>query len=45
MQLKEIDQLEEEIKQILFIFFVLKMFTHKKKISNLKNKTEHKIKI
>tara|TARA_Y100000590_G_scaffold107988_1_gene122839 strand:- start:1507 stop:2118 length:612 start_codon:yes stop_codon:yes gene_type:complete len=30
---------------ILFIFFILIMFTHKKNISNLKNKTEHKIKI
>ena len=30
---------------ILFIFFILIMFTHKKNISNLKNKSEHKIKI
>ena len=37
--------IEEEIKLILFIFFILIMFTHKKNISNLKNKTEHKIKI
>ena len=36
---------EEEIKLILFIFFILIMFTHRKNISNLKNKTEHKIKI
>jgi len=36
---------EEEIKLILFIFFILIIFTHKKNISNLKNKTEHKIKI
>ena len=35
----------EEIKLILFIFFILIMFTHRKNISNLKNKTEHKIKI
>ena len=35
----------EEIKLILFIFFILIMFTHKKNILNLKNKTEHKIKI
>ena len=28
-----------------FIFFILIMFTHRKNISNLKNKTEHKIKI
>ena len=37
--------IEEEIKLILFIFFILIMFTHRKNISNLKNKTEHKIKI
>jgi len=36
---------EEEIKLILFIFFILVIFTHRKNISNLKNKTEHKIKI
>ena len=36
---------EEKIKLILFIFFILIMMTHKKNISNLKNKTEHKIKI
>ena len=30
---------------ILFIFFILIIFTHKKNISNLKNKTEQKIKI
>ena len=35
----------EEIKLILFIFFVLIILTHRKNISNLKNKTEHKIKI
>ena len=37
--------IEDEIKLILFIFFILIMFTHRKNISNLKNKTEHKIKI
>ena len=37
--------IDEEMKLILFIFFVLIMFTHRKNISNLKNKTEHKIKI
>ena len=37
--------IENEIKLILFIFFILIMFTHRKNISNLKNKTEHKIKI
>ena len=31
--------------KILFIFFVLIIFTHKKNILNLKNKTENKIKI
>ena len=36
---------KEEIKLILFIFFILIMFTHRKNISNLKNKKEHKIKI
>ena len=36
---------EEEIKLTLFIFFILIMFTHRKNISNLKNKIEHKIKI
>ena len=36
---------EEKIKLILFIFFILVIFTHRKNISNLKNRTEHKIKI
>ena len=36
---------DEKIKLILFIFFILIMFTHKKNIFNLKNKSEHKIKI
>ena len=31
--------------KILFIFFILIIFTHKKNILNLKNKTENKIKI
>ena len=35
----------EDITLILFIFFILIIFTHKKNISNLKNKTEDKIKI
>ena len=46
--LKSIDTntyIEEEIKLILFIFFILIIFTHKKNISNLKNKSENKIKI
>ena len=33
------------ISLLLFIFFILLVFTHRKNISNLKNKTEHKIKI
>ena len=37
--------IEEEVKLILFIFFILIIFTHRKNISNLKNKTELKIKI
>tara|TARA_B100001123_G_scaffold110889_1_gene129035 strand:+ start:2679 stop:3290 length:612 start_codon:yes stop_codon:yes gene_type:complete len=37
--------IDEEIKLILFIFFILIIFTHKKNISNLKNGTEQKIKI
>tara|TARA_B100000029_G_C17540902_1_gene946679 strand:- start:355 stop:966 length:612 start_codon:yes stop_codon:yes gene_type:complete len=35
----------EDIKLVLFVFFVLIIFTHRKNISNLKNKTEQKIKI
>ena len=37
--------LGEDIKLVLFIFFILIIFTHRKNISNLKNKTEQKIKI
>ena len=37
--------IEEEIKLILFIFLVLIIYTHKKNISNLKNRTEQKIKL
>ena len=37
--------IDEEIKLILFVFFILIMFTHRKNISNLINKTENKIKI
>ena len=36
---------DDNIKLILFIFFVLIIFTHRKNISNLKNKSESKIKI
>ena len=35
----------EDIKFLLFIFFILIIFTHRRNISNLKNKTESKIKI
>jgi len=34
-----------DIKFLLFIFFILIMFTHRKNIYNLKNKRENKIKI
>ena len=34
-----------DMKLILFIFSVLIIFTHRKNISNLKKKTEQKIKI
>tara|TARA_Y100000590_G_scaffold84921_1_gene94877 strand:+ start:2712 stop:3323 length:612 start_codon:yes stop_codon:yes gene_type:complete len=37
--------LSPEIKLTLFIFLILIIFTHRKNISNLKNKTEHKIKL
>ena len=36
---------EENTPLILFIFFILIVYTHRKNISNLKNKTEKKIKI
>ena len=34
-----------DIKLILFIFFILIIFTHRKNISNLRNRTEQKIKL
>ena len=37
--------INEDIRLTLFIFFILIIFTHRKNISNLKNKTEEKIKI
>jgi len=37
--------LSNDMTFLLFVFFVLIIFTHKKNISNLKNKTEEKIKI
>ena len=43
--ISSINYTEGNYELILFIFFILIMFTHKKNISNLKNKTEHKIKI
>jgi len=38
-------EIDASLSLILFIFFILIIFTHRKNISNLKNKTEHKIKI
>ena len=38
-------EIDNNIKLILFIFFILIIFTHRKNISNLKNKTEQKIKL
>ena len=37
--------LDEDLILILFTFFILIIFTHRKNISSLKNKTEKKIKI
>ena len=37
--------ISEDIKLLLFIFFILIIFTHRKNIANLKNKNEQKIKI
>ena len=37
--------INEDLKLTLFIFFILIIFTHRKNITNLKNKTEEKIKI
>ena len=34
-----------DIKLILFIFFILIIFTHRKNIANLRNRTEQKIKL
>ena len=44
--LKSIDpsiNIDENIKLILFIFFILIIFTHRNNISNLKNKSEKKL--
>tara|TARA_B100001245_G_C22840149_1_gene403907 strand:+ start:346 stop:954 length:609 start_codon:yes stop_codon:yes gene_type:complete len=43
-QTKNID-LSVDMSFVLFIFFILIIFTHRKNISNLKNKTEQKIRI
>ena len=46
--LKSLDSnfyISSDIKLILFIFFILIIFTHRKNISNLKNKKEQKIKL
>ena len=37
--------IEDDFKLILFTFFILIVFTHRKNIYNLKNKTEKKIRI
>ena len=37
--------IDENIKLILFIIFILIVFTHRRNIKNLRNKTEQKIKI
>ena len=36
---------DEDINLVLFVFFILIVFTHRKNILNLKNKKENKIKI
>jgi len=38
-------EVDLHISLLLFIFFILIIFTHRKNIFNLRNKTEHKIKI
>lgn len=38
-------EINEDINLILFIFFILIIFSHRKNITNIKNKTEQKIKI
>ena len=38
-------EIDASLSLLLFIFFILIIFTHRKNISNLKNKSEHKIKI
>ena len=38
-------EIVSSLSLLLFIFFILIIFTHRKNISNLKNKTENKIKI
>ena len=38
-------EIVSSLSLLLFIFFILIVFTHRKNISSLKNKTEHKIKI
>ena len=37
--------LQIDLSFLMFVFLILIIFTHKKNISNLKNKTENKIKI
>ena len=38
-------EIDVSLSLLLFIFFILIIFTHRKNISNLKNKIEHKIKL
>ena len=37
--------IDGNINLLLFIFFILIIYTHRNNIYNLKNKTEHKIRI
>ena len=39
------NEIPSQMTFILFIFFILIMFTHRQNIINLKNKTEQKIKV
>ncbi len=43
--IKPMMNIREDINLVLFIFLILIIFTHRKNISNLKNKSEQKIKI
>ena len=45
VDLTSINNIKVPDSKILFIFFILIVFSHRKNILNLKNKTENKIKI